>query len=59
MATAYDAFLKDADLAGLLRRYHGDYVLADKTLDQWSPERFGPLEEVFRNERFTLYRVLP
>jgi len=59
IATAYDAFLKDADLAGLLRRYHGDYVLADKTLDQWSPERFGPLEEVFRNERFTLYRVLP
>jgi hypothetical protein len=59
IATEYETFIKDTDLGALLRRYHGDYVLSDRGLDLWDPKRFGPLEEVFRNERFTLYRVLP
>ncbi|MBI4139079.1 hypothetical protein HY479_02915 [Candidatus Uhrbacteria bacterium] len=50
----YESFRATRTLPEALRAYRADFILVDRKLDTWDPERLGAGREVFRNERFIL-----
>lgn len=58
IAMEFSDFLHATDASLALRSRRIDYILHQNG-DAWDPYRLGPIEEVYTNAPFTLYRVLP